>query len=295
MKIDSHQHFWRYRAEDFPWISAGMPVLRQDRMPADVLPALAAAGVGAVLAVQARSEPAETDFLLDLAARHPQICGVVGWVDVKADDLDEQLARWQGQPLKGLRHILQDEPDVAAWVADAAVNRGLGSLQRRGLCWDVLVHAHQLDAVVAFCARHDGHQLVLDHLGKPALRRWAAEPALSRVWRQDLQRLAALPHLACKLSGLVTEADFPAGLGAGFEAQLFACFDHALEAFGAQRLMYGSDWPVCELAAPLASVHGGAQRWAQSRLSAAEQQAFWAGNALRCYGLQAPPTVEGIR
>lgn len=296
MKIDTHQHFWRYNAPDFPWISEAMPALRRDCLPGDRAQAMREAGIGAALAVQARTDPAETDFLLQIAAQNPEVVGVVGWADLAADDLEARLEAWGAHAaFKGLRHILQDEPDVPAWVEAPRIQHGLRVLQGRQLVYEVLVFERQLDAVALFCARHDQHWLVLDHVGKPALRDWGTGHKVSRqCWRENLLRLAALPHVMCKLSGLVTEMDWPhqpAPSPLDVEHALW-CFDEALDAFGPQRLMFGSDWPVCQLAAPYGAVHALAQRWAQSRLSAWEQDAFWRSNAMRCYGLRhaSPPT-----
>ena len=291
MKIDTHQHFWRYRAEAFPWISAAMPALQRDCLPDDVAPALEAAGVTGVVAVQARCDLDETDFLLGLADRYPKILGVVGWADLGAPDLSTHIARWSGHAaFKGLRHILQDEPDVPGWVGRLDINQGLALIQQAGLVYDVLVFDHQLTDVVSLCARHSAHWLVLDHVGKPAVRNWKSDADVAGRWRKAILALAAMPHVMCKLSGLVTEADWAGHAGVtGDDAQtMLACFDFALQAFGPERLMYGSDWPVCQLSAPYADVYGLANRWAQSRLSVSEQAAFWAGNARRCYGLRAP-------
>ena len=295
MKIDTHQHFWRYRAEAFPWISEAMPALQRDCLPTDVAPALEAAGVTGVVAVQARCDRGETDFLLGLADHYPKILGVVGWADLAAPDLSEDIARWAAHPaFKGLRHILQDEADVAGWVGRADISRGLATAQKAGLVYDVLVFDRQLADVAALCARHDAHWLVLDHVGKPAVRDWTQDADVGSRWRKGITALAAMPHVVCKLSGLVTEADWVghAGVSADDAQTMLACFDFALEAFGPQRLMYGSDWPVCQLSAPYADVHRLADRWAQSRLSAAEQAAFWAGNARRYYGLRSP--AQGV-
>ncbi len=292
MKIDTHQHFWLYHASDFPWIDDTMTVLRRDCMPGLHAGAIHAAGIGAVVAVQARNMTAETDFLLQLAERHPEVAGVVGWADLAAADLDRRLDTWCAHPaFKGLRHILQDEPDVPAWVDAPGITRGMRVLQQRQRVYDVLVFEHQLSAVAGFCARHDAHWLVLDHVGKPALRDWdRRDGPAPRRWSRDLRGLAALPHVMCKLSGVVTETGRSArqGLTPQDRENILACFDEALAAFGPQRLMYGSDWPVCELVAPYEVVHGLADQWATSRLSPQEQQAFWCGNAMRCYGLDMP-------
>jgi L-fuconolactonase len=289
MKIDTHQHYWRYQAEDFPWINAGMPALQKDCLPGEVVPALQAAGVDAVLAVQARSGAGETDYLLDLAKVHPHIAGVVGWTDLCAPDVDATLDAYADQPLlKGFRHILQDEPQLPALMHQPAFSRGVQAVQRCGLVYDVLVFDWQIASVEDFCAHHNTHWLVLDHVGKPCIRDWLTQPEVPGRWLAGLRALAAMPHVVCKLSGLVTEADWTSGLGVlPQDAKIMLeCFDRALELFGPHRILYGSDWPVCQLAAPYDAVHGLAQRWANTRLSAQEQQAFWGGNAVRCYDLK---------
>lgn len=150
-------------------------------------------------------------------------------------------------------------------------------------CWCLTTSS----SVVDFCAQHDVHWLVLDHVGKPAVRDWFSQPEVSRRWASCIRELAAMPHVVCKLSGLVTEADWQYGAGVqpSDTRVILACFDQALDAFGPQRLLFGSDWPVCQLGAPYESVHETAQVWAASRLTKAEQQAFWGANAQRCYGL----------
>ena len=285
MKIDTHQHYWRYRAEEFPWISAAMPALQRDCMPVDCEAAMRAAGVDAVVAVQARTLAAETDFLLRVADHNPEVIGVVGWADLAAPDLEHRLDQWGAHAaFKGLRHILQDEPDVGAWVNAPAINQGLRTLQQRGLVYDVLVFDHQLPAVTEFCARHDQHWLVLDHVGKPAVRDWARNPEVSRRWSTCIRELATLPHVVCKLSGAVTESDWGSrpGLTPEDAKIILSCFDQALESFGPQRLMFGSDWPVCLLRADHAAVTALVDDWA-SRLSESEQAQLWGGTALRCY------------
>lgn len=294
MQIDTHQHFWRYRPQDFPWISEGMAALRRDRLPPDIAPNLQAAGVDAVVAVQSRSCDQETDDLLALAQAHPHIVGVVGWTDLTAPHVEDALERHAGNKLlKGYRHILQDEPQIGAVLADPGFERGVKAVQRRGLVYDVLVFDHQMSAVVPFCARHNGHWLVLDHLGKPAIRDWHTSKTARSGWLANMRDLASMPHVVCKLSGLVTETpwgDSP-GLSPQHNQAILECFDRALELFGPQRIVFGSDWPVCQLAAPYETVHGLARRWADSRLIPQEQDAFWSGNAQRIYAL-APTTTK---
>jgi L-fuconolactonase len=294
MKIDTHQHYWNYQASDFPWINEQMPVLQQNRMPADCSSSMQACGVDAVVAVQARSTPSETDFLLRLAAHDPRIVGVVGWVDLMGPGLEAQLDQWMVQPaLRGFRHILQDEADIATLIGNPAFKRGVSLLQKRQLVYDVLVFDHQLPAVVDFCAQHDAHWLVLDHVGKPAVRDWFSNADVPRRWANSLRQLAAMPHVMCKLSGLVTETNWQqTGVRSMDTRVIHACFDQALEAFGPLRLMFGSDWPVCALAAPYESVHRIVQAWATLRLTAQEQQAFWGGNAQQGYGLPVQSAID---
>lgn len=294
MKIDTHQHYWHYDPQALPWISAHMPELRQDRMPADCERAMQLCGIDAVVAVQARSQTQETDFLLGLAAQHPRIIGVVGWVDLVNPGVEAQLDQWADQAaLSGFRHILQDEADIMALICSPTFNSGVSYLHKHHYTYDVLVFDHQIPVVVDFCKQHDTHWLVLDHVGKPAVRDWLGT---SPRWSECIEELAAMPHVMCKLSGLVTETDWqqvsvvpPADIQMLNQRKIFAYFDKALDAFGSQRLMFGSDWPVCQLAAPYALVHDMAQAWARARLSESEQQAFWSGNALRCYDLTVPP------
>ena len=274
-----------------------MPALQKDCLPADVWPALQSAGVEAVVAVQARSCAEETDYLLGLAQANPQIVGVVGWTDLCATNVGDVLESYARQPLlKGFRHILQDESQLPALLRHPDFSRGLRAVQRRGLVYDVLVFDHQMPSVLDFCGRHNDHWLVLDHVGKPCVRDWMAKKEVSTRWLACMRALAAMPHMVCKLSGLVTESDWTAGhaLQPQDTRIMLECFDRALELFGPNRILYGSDWSVCQLAAPYEAVHGLAQRWANTRLTAREQNAFWGANAQRIYALAsaAPASLE---
>lgn len=283
MRIDAHQHFWRYDARAYPWIGDGMEALRRDWLPRDLRPLLDAHGIDACIAVQARAEEAETGFLLQLARDEDRIAGVVGWVDLRADDIDAALARWHGERrLVGFRHPLQDEADVGATLADPAFNRGVAALQARGRVFEVLVRgAGQLAATREFCARHDRHWLVLDHLGKPAIGGTQDDR-----WQSALRSLAAMPHVLCKLSGLVTEAVAPEV----DDALLHRYLDAALELFGPHRLLFGSDWPVCLSRASYARVFAIVDDWARS-LDGEARARLWGGNAARCYGLALSATT----
>ncbi|WP_034301664.1 amidohydrolase [Herbaspirillum sp. RV1423] len=288
LRIDAHQHFWRYRAEDYPWIGAGMDVLAQDKLPAELLPLLRRHELGASIAVQARSGREETRFLLDLAKETDWIAGVVGWENLGVADLEERLSEWRGgDKLVGFRHQVQDEADARAFLGQADFNRGIALLQAQQYVYDVLVFEHQLADTLAFCARHDKHWLVLDHLGKPALREFGKDDAALKRWKKELLALGKLPHVACKLSGLVTEADWQAGLQQSDYDHIRICLDTALEAFGPQRLMFGSDWPVCLLAASYDKVVELVAGWAAAHLNREEQAALWGGTAARCYGIAA--------
>jgi L-fuconolactonase len=277
-KIDAHQHFWRYRREDYPWMTPDMEVLRRDYMPQDLHPHLQAHGIDACIAVQARACEAETDFLLELANQHEWIAGVVGWVDLRADDVAQRIARWQNAPkLCGFRHQLQDEQDVRRAVRDPRFQRGVAEVQAAGSVYEVLVYGHQLDSAVELCAEHDRHYLVLDHLGKPAIR--ANDFA---VWHRQMQLLRSMPHVVCKVSGLLTEAVDAEGKYVATEIERY--LDAALEVFGTRRLIFGSDWPVSLLVAPYAAVRELVAD-SVSALSPAEQDDVLGATAQRCYGL----------
>lgn len=277
LRVDAHQHFWTYTPQDYPWIDERHAPLQRDFLPDDLKPLLDQHGVDGCIAVQARQSLDETDALLAHATTHPWILGVVGWVDLRADDLDAQLDRRANAPkLVGFRHLVQDEPAPSLFLQDPAFARGMRQLQHRGLAYDVLVKDKDLHAATDFCRRHDQHHLILDHLGKPDL---SLEDPIA--WADRLAPLAALPHVACKLSGLITEADWQHWRA----VELLPYFYLALELFGPDRLMFGSDWPVCQLAGSYGQVHHLFDT-AISSLSTAEQDALRGGTALRLYGLQ---------
>jgi L-fuconolactonase len=236
--IDCHQHFWRYDPVEYGWIDDSMAAIRRDFLPEDARTAMATAGVDACVAVQARQTLEETEWLLDLADRHPFIRGVVGWIDLQGD-VDAQLAPFHGRGrLVGVRHIVQAEPD--GFLERPVFLSGVGRLHDHGLAYDILIYARQLPSAICFARRFPRQRFVLDHLGKPDIRDGGFDE-----WRRQIELLAALPNVWCKLSGLVTEADWRAWT----PGQLRPYVDAALEAFGASRVMLGSDWPVCLVAA----------------------------------------------
>jgi L-fuconolactonase len=279
MNIDSHQHFWSYSAAEYPWIGAGMERLARDYLPGDLGPVAAAVGIGGTVAVQARQTLEETRWLLDLAEHHPLIRGVVGWVELRSPKVAGELREFSSRPaFVGVRHVVQDEPDPRFLLGEEFV-AGLRQLAPLGLTYDLLLYPPQLPAAVELVASLPEQPFVLDHLAKPRIKTWT-KPADRHSWRRDIEALAGHENVCCKLSGLVTEAAWRQWRPNDFAAYL----DIALSAFGPERLMFGSDWPVCLLAADYAEV-AGIVRDVCATLSAVEQAAIWGGTATRFYGL----------
>lgn len=281
MVLDAHVHFWRYDSADYAWIDESLAPLRRDFLPDDAARLMRGAGVDACVAVQVRQSLEETHWLLQLAAEYPFIAGVVGWVDLRAADLDLQLAGFSGnEKLVGIRHIVQAEPDD--FLLDDAFRRGVTHLARHGLAYDILVYARQLPSAIDFAAALPDQRLVLDHLGKPDIRGAGFDS-----WRRDLDRLAALPHVYAKLSGLVTEADWLRWT----ESDLHRYIHAALDSFGPERLMIGSDWPVCTVAAGYETVIDLVQS-ALAERTAAERNAVLGGTARRFWNIPDVSSVE---
>jgi L-fuconolactonase len=273
MLLDAHVHFWKYRASEYGWIDDSMAPLRRDFMPEDGWREMRASGMDGCVAVQVRQTLDETRWLLALADAHPFIAGVVGWVDLCCDDLDAQLESVAHPKLVGVRHIAQAEPDD--FFLDARFRRGVARLERHGLAYDILVYARQLPAAIEFAAALPDVRLVLDHLGKPDIRSGGFD-----AWRRDLDRMAALPHVCAKLSGLVTEADWHEWT----VEDLYRYVDAALERFGPDRVMIGSDWPVCTLAGSYGAVLD-IVRSAIAARPEADRRAILGGTARRFWNL----------
>ena len=239
MWIDAHHHFWNYDPVDYSWINDELRALRCDFMPEDLQAEIAAARVEGVVSVQARQTLDETRWLLTLAERHDFILGVVGWVPLIAPSIADELAPLAAHgKLKAVRHVLQDEPDPNYMLRDD-FNAGIGALAPFKLAYDILIYERQLPRAIQLVDRHPEQVFVLDHLAKPRVREGLIEP-----WRENLHELARRPNVYCKVSGLVTEADYRGWT----RRQLFPYLETALEAFGPRRLMFGSDWPVCLVA-----------------------------------------------
>jgi L-fuconolactonase len=239
MRIDSHQHFWKYDPVKNAWIDESMKVIRKDFFPEHLKPILQAAKIDGCVAVQADQSEAETTFLLDFAHKNDFVKGVVGWVDLLADNVEERLAHFApDKDLKGIRHIVQSEPDDFMLRKD--FQHGISKLHQFGLVYDILVFPTQLPASIALAEKFPDQPFVLDHIAKPYIKDKKIDG-----WEKDIRELARFPHVQCKVSGMVTEADWANWKKEDFTPYLDVIFD----AFGTERIMYGSDWPVCLVAA----------------------------------------------
>jgi L-fuconolactonase len=270
LRLDSHHHFWRYDAKQYPWMKPGWPI-RRDFLPSDLAPLLASAGLDGSIAVQARQSLDESRFLLALADRHPQVKGVVGWVDLRGDRVEEQLAAFAAHPRAvGVRHVVQDEADDFMLRED--FQRGIGRIRQFGLTYDLLIFPRQLPAAIRLVERFPEQRFVLDHIAKPAVRERALSP-----WQDGIRALAALPNCWCKVSGLTTEADWEHWTADDMRPYL----DVAFAAFGAERLMFGSDWPVSLLAGHYLR----AVMVLKDYAATADEPGLFGGNAAHFYGL----------
>ncbi|WP_309118855.1 amidohydrolase family protein [Paenibacillus sp.] len=276
MRIDSHQHFWVYDSEEFGWTGGPDSPISKSFAPEQLSPLLAANGFGGAVAVQARSSLAENDYLLDLADAHDFIRAVVGWVDLTSPDVSEQLAKYARHPkFKGVRHIAQAEPDDA-FLAREDVAGGVAALGEFGLTYDILVYHRQLPAAIELVRRFPEQKFVLDHIAKPDIRGGRLEP-----WKKRIEEIASFDNVMCKVSGMVTEADVAAWKDSDFAPYLETVF----EAFGPNRLMYGSDWPVCLLGADYAGALGIVERAVQG-WSEADRERLFGGNCAAFYGIE---------
>lgn len=238
MTLDAHQHFWRYDAGQYPWIPPGS-ALQRDWLPGDLAPLLTAVGIDGCIAVQARQTLDESRWLLELADDSPIIKGVVGWADLRSERAGEQLAELARHPkFVGVRHVVQDEPDVN-FMLGAEFQRGIGLLEGFGLTYDLLIFPQQLPAAIELVNKFPRQPFVLDHLAKPHIEDGTLEP-----WPEQIRELAQSRNVMCKVSGMVTEARHDSWKAEEFRPYL----DTVFEAFGAGRVMFGSDWPVCLLA-----------------------------------------------
>ncbi|MDE1177797.1 MAG: amidohydrolase family protein [Edaphobacter sp.] len=272
--IDAHHHLWRYTEEEYGWIDGTMSSLRQDFLPADLMAVMREAGIDGAVAVQARQTMEETRWLLGLAEICDEILGVVGWAPLASPQFAEGMEALAGRKkLRGLRHIVQGEPD--GFMRGAAFNAGIAQLDSLGLTYDVLIYERQLKEATEFVDRHPQQRFVVDHIAKPKIREGVVQP-----WADEMRELARRENVWCKVSGMVTEADWSAWTPATLRPYL----DVVTEAFGPRRLMAGSDWPVCLVAS-------GYGRWFSilrdyfSAWSEQERDAIFGGTAIEFYRL----------
>jgi L-fuconolactonase len=275
MRIDAHQHFWIYNQREYDWIDEAMASIRRDFLPADLRPELEDAGFAGSVVVQVRQTLEETRWLLELAEDNPFILGVVGWVDLRSPRLYQDLQSFAGKSkLVGIRHIVQSEPDD--FLLDADFLRGISMLQEFDLAYDLLIYTKHLPLAAEFVKRFPRQRFVLDHLAKPPIRSRAID-----LWARGMRELASFPNLHAKVSGLVTEANWQ-----GWKPEdLRPYLDVAFESFGAKRLMIGSDWPVCTVAASYAQVVNLVKDY-MSSYTAEDREAVFGGNAANFWRLQ---------
>jgi L-fuconolactonase len=273
--IDTHHHLWQYHAEQYAWIGEEMKVLQRDYLPEELSQIAAETGIRGTIAVQARQTDVETEWLLDVANRHPLICGVVGWLDLRSERLVNQLEAFTlHKKLVGLRHVLQEEG--TGFMEQPSFLRGIKMLGHFGLAYDLLIYPEQLEEAIRLVARFPEQTFVLDHMAKPPVRDGVIQP-----WKKDIETLAQHPHVWCKISGLVTEAD-----PVRRKDDIFLPYLEVVDrAFGTDRIMVGSDWPVCRLVAEYGEVISIPRRYFKGH-EPADQRRVFHDNALRCYGLQ---------
>ena len=275
MKIDAHHHFWKYDPVRYAWMNEHMEVLKKDYQPADLLVEIEKTGIDGAVSVQADQSMLETDELLEHAARHDFIKGVVGWFPLSDSSVEEVLSEYAQNPwLKGVRHVVQDEPDDRFILGDA-FNEGIRKLEQFDLVYDILIYERQLAPSIEFVDLHPNLSFVLDHVAKPRIGDGLMDP-----WKEQMFELARRENLTCKLSGMATEANWTEWTLDGLRPYM----EVALDAFGPNRLMFGSDWPVARLAVDY-------EPWVSlcrefiSTLSPHEREAIEGGNAIRAYRL----------
>lgn len=275
MTIDSHQHFWHYEPVKHSWIDDEMAVIRKDFLPSDLKQVYNENGIDGCVAVQADQTLEETDFLLDLASKNDFIKGVVGWVDFRADDIEEVLQKYSdSEKLKGFRHVVQGEPDHNFLLRPNFLN-GIKALEKHHLTYDILVFPHQLGAVLEFVKRFPYQKFVIDHIAKPYIK-----DGFFDGWAVMMQEIAKQDNVFCKVSGMITEADYKSWT----EAQLKPYLDLVFNAFGTERIMFGSDWPVCLVAGNYSEVKTIITNFIGG-LSKTEQEAVMGKNAIQFYNL----------
>lgn len=275
MKIDAHHHFWKYDPVRYSWMNESMDILKKDYQPADLQVEIEKAEIGGVVSVQADQSMLETDELLDHAAQRDFIKGVVGWFPLADPAVEEVLAEYADNPwLKGVRHVVQDEPDDR-FILGEAFNEGIRKLEQFDLIYDILIYERQLGSSIEFVDLHPNLPFVLDHVAKPRIGDGLMEP-----WKEQMFEMSRRENVTCKLSGMATEAKWAEWTS----DQLRPYMEVALDAFGPDRLMFGSDWPVARLAVDYMPWVNLCREFISS-LSTDEREAIEGGNAIRVYQL----------
>jgi len=275
MRIDSHQHFWKYNPVEYDWISDEMGALKRDHLPDELQQLAGSVGIDGSVAVQARQTLEETKWLLELAGQYPFIKGVVGWVDLRSEKVDEQLAEFAyDKKLKGVRHVVQSEPDDEFMMREEFL-RGIDRLERYGLTYDILIFPKHLECAKRLVKKFPSQKFVVDHLAKPFIKKGLIQP-----WKQQMEELARHENVWCKLSGMVTEADWVNWKPSDLEPYI----ETVLEAFGPKRVMFGSDWPVCTAASRYERVFGVVRDYIND-LEQDERDMVLGGTAVEFYGL----------
>jgi L-fuconolactonase len=276
MRLDAHQHFWHYSPAEHVWMTDQMAMLKRNFLPADLEPLLRSAGFGGTIAVQARQNLEETRWLLSLAEHTPFIKGIVGWVDLRAPDLNSQLEQFSAHPkLVGVRHVVHDEPDDE-FMLRSEFRRGIAELHSFNLAYDLLLFPKHLPAACKLVREFPEQAFVLDHIAKPEIAVGNVSP-----WDEMLRELAAFPNVSCKLSGMVTEAQWGQWRAEDFHRYL----DVVVNAFGLRRVMIGSDWPVCTLSGGYEATMGIVVDYLR-QFSAEECDAVLGGNCARIYKIE---------
>ena len=277
MKIDSHQHYWHFNTADYGWMGDNMSVIKRDFLPADLLPELKSIGFDGSVAVQARQSLEETDWLLHLAEEHPHIKGVVGWVDMQSEQAEEQIAAFAQHPKAvGVRHVIHDEEDID-FILRPAFIRGIKLLEKYNLTYDILIFPKHLTNTIEFVKQFSEQQIfVVDHIAKPLIKDDIVSP-----WKEDIAALATFPNVYCKVSGMVTEADWNTWKPENIQPYL----DIVFEAFGPERILIGSDWPVCLVAGKYSEVMQVVIDYI-SIFTEKEQALMLGGNAVKAYRIE---------
>ncbi len=282
MRIDAHQHFWRYNPLEYGWIDDSMAALRRDFLPNDLRSELKGSGFEGCVAVQARQSLEETSWLLAMAKEEPFILGVVGWIDLRSPQVRVELNGLAGdRKLVGIRHIVQSEQDER-FLMQADFLRGIAALEEFDLAYDILIHERHLPVAAEFARCFPRQRFVLDHLAKPRIKSKSRDP-----WESGLRELAACPNVWCKLSGMVTEADWSLWQPEDLQPYL----EIACDCFGMERVMIGSDWPVCLVAAEYQRTVDVVKKYVD-RYTPELRDKVLGGNAQEFYKLQLPPRAQ---